>query len=338
MTELKKILLTKMGKSKALELNCEEVDLDNLAKMLGENELLIKVHFSGLNFADVMMTKGLYPDAPKLPFTPGYEVCGEVMAIGSNCPHDYKVGQAVIAGTAFGGYTNYLKVSAGFTMPLPENLSYEEGASLLVSGVTAVSALEHLARVRRDDQVLIDCASGSLGLLCIQYLQSIGCSKVIGLTSRKEKFKLLEDRGFEAMTHDQWQVSSKKVDIIINSRGGDTLKRDLNHLNPCGKVVALGASVMVSKGFFSIYKVMYHFLKMNWVSSIKLMNNNQGLMGLNVLNLLGDKKSVAISLELLKSIPFKPRVSKVFLAEDVTMALDFLESGKSDGKVLLKWI
>jgi D-arabinose 1-dehydrogenase-like Zn-dependent alcohol dehydrogenase len=93
----------------------------------GDDEVSIDVAYSGVNFADVQMRIGLYPDAPKKPFVPGYEVSGRISAIGKNVKH-VAVGDAVIAGTYFGGYASTVTIPAHQAFKLPEKMDLAAGA------------------------------------------------------------------------------------------------------------------------------------------------------------------------------------------------------------------
>src|SRR3954471_8748795 len=107
---------------------------------VGPGEVRIDVKAAGINFADTMARTGLYPDAPKLPCVVGYEVAGEVESVGDGV-EAHKVGDRVVAGTRFGGYAELVTVPAAQAIPLPERLSFEEGAAFPVNYGTAYAAL-----------------------------------------------------------------------------------------------------------------------------------------------------------------------------------------------------
>lgn len=125
-------------------------------------EVAIDVKYSGVNFADVQMRLGFYPDAPKKPFVPGYEVSGVVAEVGPGVTA-VKRGDAVVAGTYFGGYASRVTIPATQVFPLPRNATLETGAALPVNYFTAQLALHDMARVRAGDKVLIECATGGVG-------------------------------------------------------------------------------------------------------------------------------------------------------------------------------
>lgn len=335
MTKFTQITLSSPGKFNSLGPREQERTSE-----LKEGEVRVSVKYSGLNFADIMMRLGLYPDAPKAPFCPGYEISGTVAEVGANVK-DLKSGDHVMAGTYFGGQSSEVVVPSWQVQKLPMGFDLKTAAALPVSGLTCDLALGELARVKKEDKVMIDCGSGALGALMISYLKYLGNETIIGLTSKQEKCDIIKERGATAMLLDDWLAHGPKVDVIINSRGGRSLKEDRSHLNPLGRMVALGASHMVSKGGLSYLNVVKEFLGMEKVNYINLMHANQGVMGLNVLRLFERpevlKRSLVHISELAASNVLVPAVDKVFKAENVEEAYDYLGQGKSRGKVLLSW-
>ncbi len=115
---------------------------------VGAGEIRIAVRAAGINFADTLARVGLYPDAPKTPCVLGYEVAGEVESVGEGVG-DWKVGDRVVAGTRFGGQAELVTVPAEQALPLPERLSFEQGAAFPVNYGTAYAALILMGSMRR---------------------------------------------------------------------------------------------------------------------------------------------------------------------------------------------
>ena len=124
---------------------------------LGEGDVRIAVRAAGVNFADTMARAGLYPHAPKPPCVLGYEVSGVVEAVGPAVT-GVQVGQRVMAGTRFGGQAEIVVVPEDNVLPLPDRLSFEQGAAFVVSYATAYAALHVLGGMREGDRVLIHAA------------------------------------------------------------------------------------------------------------------------------------------------------------------------------------
>src|SRR4029077_5227766 len=129
-------------------------------------QVLIRVRAAGVNFADVSARLGFYPDAPAFPCVVGYEVAGVVeQAPGVD---GIAPGQRVVALTRFGGYAEAVAVPAAQVFPLPERLSFEQGAAIPVNYLTAVLMLRHFGNVKAGERVLVHAAAGGVGMAAIQ--------------------------------------------------------------------------------------------------------------------------------------------------------------------------
>src|SRR5262245_37199201 len=155
------IAIEQYGSARTLKLR------ERKSKEPGHGEVAIDVAYSGINFADIQMRLGFYPDAPPKPFVPGYEVAGRVPAVGAGV-QGARPGDEVAAGTYFGGYTSRLNIPAAQVLPLPRGVDLQAGAALPVNFFTAHLALVEMARVRAGDKVLIECATGGVGVLAMQ--------------------------------------------------------------------------------------------------------------------------------------------------------------------------
>lgn len=310
-----------------------------IPELSSTDSVIIEVHFSGLNFADVMMRLNLYPDAPKAPFSPGYEVSGTILAVG-DAVHDFKVGDAVMAGCYFGGYCSHICLPSWQVRKIPPAFSLEQAAGFMVSYLTAAFGLFELARVRPSDHVVIDCASGALGAVMIKLLQKQGVSQITGLTRSEDKFSAITDLSVEALTHQQWRESKRKADVFINSRGGSSIATNLDQLAPLGRVVCLGASSLVHKNKVNLFRLLKEFVVMEVLgrpSVVKLMNENRGVFGLNVLSLFDCPEKIQELLSEKYFIPVVPKIDQIFSYQDVIAAHEKLGSGRSSGKILLSW-
>ena len=178
------IEITKYGEAKDLEIKNLEIDQD-----LKEDEVFIEVKYSGVNFADIVMRLGMYKDAPPKPFTPGYEISGVVKKVGSKVTR-FKVGEEVMAGTRFGGYSSHVKLPQWQVLKINKTLNLKEAAAVPVNYITAYIALNEFGRIRAGDKILIDCATGGVGVFAIQMAIKMNC-EVIGLTSSASKLSLI---------------------------------------------------------------------------------------------------------------------------------------------------
>ncbi|CAN5860318.1 medium chain dehydrogenase/reductase family protein [soil metagenome] len=306
----------------------------------GPDEVAIDVAYSGVNFADVQMRIGLYPDAPKKPFVPGYEVSGLISAVGKNVT-DLRVGDRVVAGTYFGGYASSVTIPAHQAFKLPPAYDLAAGAALPVAYFTAQLAVFEMARVRKGDKVLIECATGGVGVLAMQMARHVG-AEVTGLTTSAHKKQFIESHGSTAYTLEEFKAdtSLRGYDFILNSSGGSAIQWQRKRLGMTGRMVCIGVSSGVKDGKRSFLRIAKTLIQMPRISILKLFNDNTGIYALNALHVLRDPAWIAkltASMTTVELMGLAPHVGKVFPAAEVGNAHDFLSTKHATGKVLLSW-
>ena len=188
---------------------------------------VVEVRAAGINFADILIRRGLYPQAPDLPHVLGNEVAGELG------------GRRVLAlSRAAGGYADRVEVDPDWTFTLPDNATFAAGASFLTTYLTAYIPLQHQVRITPASTVLVHAGSGGVGCAAIQLAKHFG-AKVIATASSEEKQAFALGVGAdEALGYDQ--VDDLRVDVVIDPVGGDVFARSLPLLNPLGAIVAIG--------------------------------------------------------------------------------------------------
>ena len=197
-------------------------------------EVLIEVEAFGLNFADVMARRGLYNDAPPLPSVLGYDVVGEVVE--AVCDNGKKLlVKRVVAMTRFGGYAEYAKTDVSGLAVISKNLEAVKASALATQYCTAYYGAMECTNLFEGDRVLIHAAAGGVGTAITQLAKLRGC-EVIGLTSKEEKIEYLKNNGVDHPINiskgdyiDQIKkISNEKMDVIFNSVGGKTYKKDID--------------------------------------------------------------------------------------------------------------
>ena len=306
----------------------------------GPGEVAIDVAYSGVNFADVQMRLGFYPDAPKKPFVPGYEVSGTVAAVGPGVT-GFRAGDQVVAGTYFGGYASRVTIPARQVFALPRNADLETAAALPVNYFTAQLALHEMARVRAGDKVLVECATGGVGVLAIQLARKAG-AEVVGLTTTPSKKPFIEQLGARAYTRDEFLAdrSLTGFDIILNASGGAEVNPQRARLAITGRIVCLGLSSGVKDGKRNLARIAVAALRTPRISLLKLFDANTGVYALNALHVLRDPtwvERLTASLAQVDQLDLRPHVGKVFPAREAAAAHAFLETKQATGKVLLRW-
>ena len=334
MTTHRDIVIEKYGPASSMLLR-------NIApRAPGPDEVTIDVAYSGVNFADVQMRIGLYPDAPKKPFVPGYEVSGTISAVGKNVK-DLKVGDPVVAGTYFGGYASSVTIPAHQAFVLPKAYDLAAGAALPVAYFTAQLAVFEMARVRKGDKVLIECATGGVGVLAMQMAKHVG-AEVTGLTTTPAKKSFIESHGATAYTLDEFKADSslRGYDFILNSSGGGNIQWQRRRLGMTGRMVCIGVSSGVKDGKRSFLRIAKALIQMPRISILKLFNDNTGIYALNALHVLRDPSWISkltSSMTTVEAMGLAPHVGRVFPASEVGAAHDFLSTKQATGKVLLSW-
>lgn len=314
-------------------------------KAPGPDEVAIDVKACGVNFADTLMRMGLYPEAPKLPFVPGYEVAGTVAAVGANVTN-YKPGDRVMAATYFGGYASYAVADQSKVLPLPENLSFEQGAGLLVNYMTAWVALHEMARIRQGDHVLIHGVAGGVGLAALQVAKNAGCV-VYGTAGSQDKLDYAKSKGLDYgvnyrktsfVSDIRLNVGRRPLDVVLDPIGGDNIAKDRKLLRPAGKVIVFGmASGVQGEKANKLFNLMTG-LKMLYINILSLFAQNHGIFGLNVLRLwpfeIMRKSGEAILAEF-EAGRLEIVIDKTFSLEQCGEAHRYLQDRKNIGKVVM---
>ncbi len=330
-TEYQYIPITKNGPASVLQIQSGPFD-----ESLTDDEVLIDVKYSGVNFADIMMRLGLYRDAPPKPFIPGYEVSGIVKAVGSSVTR-FKVGDEVMAGCRFGGYVGKVKLPDWQVLHLPTGFSLQEGAALPVNFITSYIAFREFGRVREGDKVLIDCATGGVGVVFLQMCSQAG-AQAYGLTSNPEKKAFIESFGAKGYTWQEFETSGEKnFDFILNSSGGKVLKAHYQLLSKSGKLCCIGQQSMISNGKGNFFSMIRTALSAPWFPILKLVMESKSVSGFNALKYFDDDQWMKKHLVEIEKTDIRPHIGKVVSASEAAAAHEVLEQRQTRGKVLIEW-
>ena len=207
-------------------------------------QVVIRVRAAGVCFPEALLTRGLYQIKPELPFTLGSEVAGDVVAVGEGSR--FAVGDRVVAFPGFGGFAEQVSVADGMVFPLPDEVSYEEGAALPMNYLTVQFALDRRGQLQAGDTVLVQGAAGGIGIAAIQHAKARGAS-VIAVASTPEKRELALQAGADhAIGADGFLDEVKKltdgrgVDIVVDPVGGDRFTDSLRSLAVEGRLLVVG--------------------------------------------------------------------------------------------------
>ncbi len=212
-------------------------------------EILLRQEAVGLNFIDVYHRTGLYP-LPALPAIPGMEGAGVVEGIGEGVSEFKKGDRVAYAGLPPGAYAEARIIPAHRLVKLPESISTQQAAAMMLQGMTARYLLYGCYKVKAGDRILIHAASGGVGLIVCQWAKYLGAT-VIGTVGSPEKADLAANHGcdYPILYRDEDFVSrikeitkEKGVDVVYDSVGQSTFMKSLDCLRPMGMMVSFGQS------------------------------------------------------------------------------------------------
>ena len=290
-----------------------EFELRDVPDPQSDGRVVVHVRAAGINFADVLIRRGRYPQMPELPVVLGSEVAGEL--------DDGTRVMAITPGA--GGYAEAVAVERAQVVPLPEHASFAEGASFLLTFLTAYIPLTRQVRLRPGSSVLVTAAAGGVGTAAVQVARSLG-ARVVAAVGSREKIELcLELGAAEAYVYDELPADLR-VDAVLDPVGGELFERALGLLRPLGTLVAIG------------------FAGGMWpeLSPAALVGRNVGVQGFYLGRLLRHEPEVvgdAVGelLALWQTGALKPIVGAEIPLAEVDRAHELVESRKSVGKVVL---
>ncbi|KAF9143176.1 NADPH:quinone reductase [Linnemannia schmuckeri] len=305
-------------------------------------QVLVQVAFAGINFIDIAERTGAFPIPTSVPFIPGREGAGEIVEVGAEVQHGFKVGDRV-AFLGFATYAEYVAVDTVNLAKLPDSVSYEDGAALMIQGLTALSVATRSYSIQKDDIVVIHAAAGGVGLILSQIASRLGAT-VIGTASTPEKAAVAKLNGTHHVviipsiptpgTKNPYEpletlvaslTNGRGVHAVFDSVGKATFESDLVIARRNSTIVIYGAASGPIPDF-NIGRLTAKNLKLTRVSLYNYMTTFEEFDEL-----------FKEGLELLKGeSKIKLEVSKVYEFEDIQQAHLDLEGRKSTGKLLLK--
>lgn len=238
---MKAIVVSQYGDTEVLKL--QEVEIGKP----GKGQVLVRIAAAGLNFVEIYQRRGTYPKP--LPYIPGSEAAGVVEAIGEGVSL-FKVGDRVAYAHQPGAYAEASVVNADSLIPLPAELSFEQGAAFPLQGMTAHYLMHEFRKPKSGDVVLIHAAAGGMGLLLVQWARHLG-ARVIGTVSTEDKAKAVKEAGASDVilyTKQNFVDETKKLtnghgaDIIIDGVGKTTFTGNLEAAALRGNIVIYGAA------------------------------------------------------------------------------------------------
>ena len=273
----------------------------------------VAVRAAGINFLDLLIRRGNYPQPPVLPYVPGIEVAGELD------------GRRVLALTRHqgGGYAEKVVVDPQWTFPLPDAASFEEGAGFLMTFLTAYIPLVRQARVGPGATVLVHAAAGGVGSAAVQVAKHLG-ARVVATASSAEKRERARELGADEVWPYEGLTERVRADVVVDPVGGAVFADSLRVLDPLGSVIAIGYAA----GLWDA------------VSPALIVGRNIGVQGFYLGRLMQLRPELVreAALELLalwQEGAVRPVVGATFALAEAERAHELIESRQSVGKVVL---
>lgn len=302
---MKAVVLRRTGGPEQLELE----DVPDPQPQPGQ--VRVTVRAAAVNFADVLVRRGDYPQPPELPAVLGNEIAGEAD------------GRRVIALTGGGGgYAGLACVDERWVVPLPEAASFEEGAAFLLAFLTAYLPLTRQARVGGGSAVLVHAGSGGVGSAAIQLAKHLG-ARVIATSSAEKRDFALELGADEVYDYDTF-AGSVRADVVVDPVGGPVFARSLGALEPLGVLIAIG----------------YAAGSWEQIDPALLVGRNVGVQGFYLGRLMRHRpelvrRAAGELLDLWQEGAVRPVVGARFALGDAAEAHRLIEERRHRGKVLL---
>jgi NADPH2:quinone reductase len=288
-------------------------ELAELPDPAANGRVVLRVRAAGVNFADVLIRRGRYPQMPELPVVLGSEIAGEL--------DDGTRVMAITPGS--GGYAELAAVDRAQIVPLPDGASFAEGASFLLTFLTAYIPLTRQVRLRPGATVLVHAGAGGVGTATIQVARALG-ARVVAAVGSAEKLEVCRKLGAaEAYVYDDLP-DDLRCDVVVDPVGGTLFEQAIGRLRPLGNLIAIG------------------FAAGMWpeLSPAALVGRNVGVHGFYLGRLLRHEpamvgEAVGELLTLWQTGTLRPLVGAELPLAEVERAHELVESRRSIGKVVL---
>ncbi|MDE2749803.1 MAG: NADPH:quinone oxidoreductase family protein [Chloroflexota bacterium] len=299
---------------------------------LEDGQVRIAVRACGVNFPDALMIQGLYQFKPAFPFSPGLEVAGDIIEVAADV-NELAVGGRVMATMMFGGFAEEVVVPAATVLPMPDGMSYEQGAGFCLAYGTSHVALTHRARLQANETLLVLGAAGGLGLTAVELGKIIG-ARVIAAASSPAKLELARSYGADdtiLYTGENLRdrlnalTDGRGVDVIFDPVGGDIFDQAVRRIAWEGRYLVIG----FASGRIPSLPLNIALLKNASIVGLfwgAYLQNNPRVIRESFLELAA----------LFAAGVLKPHIHQVFPLDEAASALRELMNRRAMGKILLK--
>jgi NADPH:quinone reductase len=295
----------------------------------GPGQVLLRVEAAGVNFADVMQTRGLYAGGPKPPYVAGLEACGEVVAVGDGATGP--LGRRWM-GFGPGAFAEYVAWPAQGLLPLPEGWSAAQGAAFPVQWLTAHGCLRVCGRLRGGESVLIHAAAGGVGTAAVRLAKHYG-ARVFATASTPEKLDVARHHGADELINYaaedfvaavKQRTGGRGVDLVLEMVGGDSFQKNFDAVVPYGRIVVFGAA-SAQQAVVSNVSLVF--------KPVEVIGYHLAVMALRRPNLFAAQLAEVTGL--IASGVIRPEEPHAYPLAEGTRALQDLDTRKTTGKLVL---
>jgi len=331
---MKAFSISRYKKESPLEL----VDLPE--PIVKDHEVLVEIHAASVNLLDSKIKSGEFKlILPyKMPLVLGHDVAGIIVKTGAKVKN-FKVGDEIYSRPSdfhIGTFAEFISIDEKDIALKPKNLSMEEAASIPLVGLTAWQALIEQSNVQKGQKVFIQAGSGGVGTFAIQLAKYMGAT--VATTASEKSFEVLKNLGADVLIDYKTQDFEDALidyDIVLNSQDNKTLEKSFEVIKPGGKIVSISGPptpIFAEEHRLPWYvKLATRFLSSKIRKRAKKQNVNYSFLFMTA-----NGKQLSEITHLIETGKIKPVIDKVFAFEKTNDALQYIESGRAKGKVVIK--
>jgi len=339
----KRIIVNHYGGSDALQVVEEELPEPK------HSEVRVRVLAAGVSLPDIMMREGIHPETPRLPFTPGWDLVGEVNGVGDGVS-GVEPGGIVAALPIYGAYAEFVCLPQRQLVPVPSGLDTAEAVSLILNYVTAYQMLHRSAKVKPRQRVLIHGAAGGVGTALLQLgklagLEMYGTCSLRGAAAVSDLGGIPIDYEQQDFVNEIHRLTGEGVDAVFDGIGGTNIWRSRKAVRPGGRVVAYGltsslkgerlASSPGGRHRFSEIRIFGLYIAAGWLLPGRRRVVPYSIQWLKRLKPAWFRQDLIGLFDLLQQQKIKPIIAQRFPLAEARQAHELLGKGGVIGKIVL---
>jgi NADPH2:quinone reductase len=297
----------------------------------GKGQVVVRTHAVALNFPDVLLVQGKYQFKPELPFSPGGEVAGEVIALGEGVD-DLAVGDRLLTTMPWGGMREEVAVETANAIPIPDRISYETAAAFLTAYGTSHYALKQRAALQEGETLVVLGAAGGVGLAAVELGKAMG-ARVIACASSDEKLALCRERGADETINYSSEDLKTRIKSLTKGQGADVVYDPVGGPYSEPALRATGWSGRFLVVGFAAGEIPKIPLNLTLLKSCQIVGVFWGAFTMKERD--QHLANVEELMDWLEAGKLKPHIGKTYPLEEASQALRDMMDRKAKGKLVL---